>query len=527
MMARWEGWLLACIGIAAVISSLIATRDGVGIDADSAVYLGTAQNIIDGRGETVPFTLFTDTYDARDADAFDGRVPLTHFPPLYPAMVAGIAAPGLSVEQAARLLGALLLGFNLVLVGWLAADLVPNVVVRIVTVILAGIGPVAGDVLLVHGGRTWLFQHGQAMSEGLFTSFALLTLVALRRYMRRQDTGSLVFVAASAALALATRYAGLALVATAAIVVWRSTDDAVARRARRCAAVTVAALSPTMLWQAGVAVLEHASGARSLHWPNRGPSNLAGVFEGWFGLSHWPSTPRHLGLTAIIVMTVVAARRARNHALTALATYLALYTLVVVTTRAFIDASTPTDDRMFSPLQGPTYLLVFGAIGTAMTTTVAWRLTTRGLLRAVGLGIPIGLLLASVHDARLAIERGFPPRPSPPSTVAAVTLLPRDAVIATNVPTQIWEATRRSSMLVPLRVTTVTDEANGAFARQVRELVTVIVRRHGYIVLLGPALGGFGTIRQANESDFEPFRYLQVVRRLRDGVILGVRDTSS
>ena len=140
---------------------------------------------------------------------------------------------------------------------------------------------------------------------------------------------------------------------------------------------------------------------------------------------------------------------------------------------------------------------------------------------AVGYGVPIGLALASAPAAFDLVGDALPGRSAPAATVLAADALPKDALIATNVPTQIWEATRRGSIMVPLRRTTVTDQPNPFFRRELRELVSVLGERGGYIVLLGPDAGGFGILGQANEVDLAGFR-LRVVRRVHDGVILTV-----
>src|SRR2546421_4103917 len=109
-MRRGELWLYAAIGITAAILCLAVTRHRVGFDSDSSAYLGTAQNVLDGHGVTTPFPVFTSEYSPREAESFHGAIPLAHYPPLYPVTLAGIAATGTSVEFAARLLGASLLG---------------------------------------------------------------------------------------------------------------------------------------------------------------------------------------------------------------------------------------------------------------------------------------------------------------------------------------------------------------------------------------------------------------------------------
>lgn len=517
---HWEVLLYILLAAAAAVASGVATRAGVGIDADSAAYLGTAQNIVDGRGITVPFTLFTDEYAPADAARFDGQVPLTHFPPLYPVAVATVASGGLSVESAARLLGAVLFAVNLMLIALLALALVPNAALRLVVVALAAIGPVAADPLGLPG-KTWLFQHSQAMSEGLFTTFVLLTFLAIHRYGSASSGRSLLLIASPAALAVATRYSGIAVVLTAAGAVAASVAGPLIQRVLHGAIVAATAVAPTLLWEVGVSLTDHAPAARSVHSPTGGSPQLAAVFEGWLGTAAWSPALRHLVLAAVVTAVVVAIARNPTKMFRVIGAFVVLYGVVIVLTRAVLDASTPTDARMFLPVQGPFYVLVIGAIGSALVPALARRRVAAPAMRAVGIGVPIALLLAALPDAWRLVGDGLPSRPSVAATVAASASLPRGVLIATNVPTQLWQSNRRSSILVPLRITTSTDAVNASFRDEVRELADVVCRERGYIVLLGPAAGGFGTIRQANEDDFSSFPTLRVIQRLDDGVILG------
>ena len=87
-----SGWAIrwciffALLGMAGL---LLATRLGIGLSTDSAVYIGAARNLESGRGLTVPF--------GREIGA-----PLTIAPPLFSAMLAMIGFFGLDPLTGAR-----------------------------------------------------------------------------------------------------------------------------------------------------------------------------------------------------------------------------------------------------------------------------------------------------------------------------------------------------------------------------------------------------------------------------------------
>ncbi|HVQ39512.1 MAG TPA: hypothetical protein VMS31_18380, partial [Pyrinomonadaceae bacterium] len=97
------------LALLAILIVWLATRFGIGITPDSTVYLDAAHNLLNGRGLT----------------ALTGRgefEPLTHYPPLYPAVLALLTRLGIwfgaqSVEGTARVLNSFIFGANVLLVG--------------------------------------------------------------------------------------------------------------------------------------------------------------------------------------------------------------------------------------------------------------------------------------------------------------------------------------------------------------------------------------------------------------------------
>jgi 4-amino-4-deoxy-L-arabinose transferase-like glycosyltransferase len=191
--------LLALIAVAIVI---LATKFGIGITPDSTVYIETGRNLLNGRGLI--------------ALAPNGELkPMTHYPPLYPSVLALLGLLGLSLETAARLLNAFLFGANVLLVGialrcfsrksfWLP---ILGALLTLTAPDIAGI-------------------HTFALSEPLFLLLALCSLVTLARFLETRDLSWLIAAASLAALAMMTRYVGVALIITgvAALLLVRNGD---------------------------------------------------------------------------------------------------------------------------------------------------------------------------------------------------------------------------------------------------------------------------------------------------------------
>ena len=497
---RGDRWVHVAIAVIAVVLCLVVTRHRVGFDTDSGVYLGTAQNIVDGRGVTTPFPAFTSEYGPRAAAGFRGEMPLTHYPPLYPVLIAGVGVTGIGVEGAARVLGALLLGVNLVLLGLLARRALRSTAAIAMTVALALSGPVSGvDLGPAH---SWLFQHSLAMSESLFIALALGALLLLERHIATGDRRLLFLAAAFAGLATGTRYVGVALVAAGLLVLLPRWRDA--------ALFALVSAVPTAVWTLTNTLFFGGAAPRSLHLSNPHLGGIVDVAEGWLGLARAPTI---VGLTVLVVvvatMGVVVARESAP-VLRIVAWYAVAYFAAVVATRAFFDLSTPFNDRVFSPLQGPFYVLLLGALAT-------WRAP---LMRFVLVGLPVVLFVVALPAGWRVVNRGIPPAPPAEDVFAATNDLPPDALIATNVPTRLWEINGRASISVPARTVAVSGDTNTRFVTQLHELVDVIGEQHGYIVLLGPPKAGFAALLYATEQDLESFPALRVARRTSDGVIL-------
>jgi hypothetical protein len=184
-----------------ILLSLVVTRHSVGLDTDSGPYIGAAYNLRHARGLTTPFTFYTSPYGPVQAVGFRSEVPLTHFPPLFPLLLAGLASFRLSISSAARVMNSLLLGINLVLVGGLALRLTKLrswPVALLAAVLLFG----PGSPTLTSAGRiTWLSLHSSVLSEPLFLIFALTGLLLVHQHVATESRRTLYAAASCCALA--------------------------------------------------------------------------------------------------------------------------------------------------------------------------------------------------------------------------------------------------------------------------------------------------------------------------------------
>jgi len=102
--------IVALVALAGIAGAAIVTRAGSGLDADSITYLDAAQNLAAGRGLALTPGLSVESNPLQ-------RVPLTHHPPLFPAILAMFQTLGVDPLAGARWLNVLLFGVNALLVG--------------------------------------------------------------------------------------------------------------------------------------------------------------------------------------------------------------------------------------------------------------------------------------------------------------------------------------------------------------------------------------------------------------------------
>jgi len=173
------------LAFAGLILVLDATRKGIGVQADSTVYLDAARNLTAGSGLIVM---------SPQAE----MVPLTHYPPLYPVAIGLVSRFGVRVETAARLLNAGLLSLNILLVGVAVAFCLRNSFW--LPVLAAFLMLMAPDILGIHT---------LALSEPLYLATTLAGFLCLALYFENRRPLFLLAAAISIALSTLTRYVGV------------------------------------------------------------------------------------------------------------------------------------------------------------------------------------------------------------------------------------------------------------------------------------------------------------------------------
>jgi hypothetical protein len=465
------------MGLVGVLLILAASPHGLGVRGDSVTYMAAAENMLTGRGFSRPTGI--------------GVKPLTHFPPLFPALLALERAAGIPLTEAARWTNALLFGINIVLLGWMVVRMTGRPWVGVAGAALALVSP------------TLVRNHLWVMSEPLFLTLCLVSLLALASYLESGQLRLLLVAAAAASLALLNRYAAAGLAASGVLGLL-GIPGASNRRARDVIVYSLIVSVPTVLWFVRNArVAGTATNRNFVFHPLTSAEWKAPVQLIWTWLLPFNFTTAALygtaltlgvlllgGLALLIAMGGHGRSRAwaamRSQALvTLVALFIGCYTVMVLITKLFLDAATPIDERIAMP--------VFAGMLALALTGWSWLERRSGRSRwFLGAStVLLGMILLSYapRSARymyrsLTTGLGYTISMVLGSDVSqAAAELDPSLILYTNEPELLYFLTHRNAYMNPNGVDTATLEVNSEFAEDLREMQERIDRGEAGLVI--------------------------------------------
>ena len=503
--------LTVLLGVAACVLLLWITAPyGVGVNSDSLSYIGAAKSLLAGRGLTVRGTQ------------------MTHFPPVYPMVLAGVSLLTRDSVEAARLLNALLFGINAMLVAfaaYLATARKP----------LAAIG--AAAFFLV--SAPILDIHAEAWSEPLFIGLVLTCLLFLSVHVARPRWLMLVSSAVALGLATVTRYVGVALIPMAAVFLLVFREGAMRYRIRDALVTLAVACAPLVVWLFGAAhtgpladrgfavhpaslsqVRQLVGAIYSYTLPVPGPDRLKLAVVG-------------LGVACGIVL-LVAFGKSRKERLNAMdprapaallpvlcVLFSSAYVLFLFLSISFVDASTPADARILSPVFILLLLAVISLVWSGSGALRSWKVR-------LGFGLLLPMLFASnaLRAVSLAVEirregndasyAGLSGRDS--ECLAVLKSLPDSVRVYTNGFATLRLLTHRETVfMVPRKTDPYTLQPNRSFKEEV-EAMRRDCRDNRAVLVYLTAVHRPHLLTQV---EAESFCSLPVLRRLTDATVYG------
>ena len=471
------------------------------VTPDSSSYLSTAGHLAGGEGLTSDFAPDTSSYSIAEQLELARRVPLTEWPPLYPAVLAGGTALGPGALDVARIVHALAVAATAVLAALLVRRAVaPPPLVLAASGLLAVLGPVQASELRLLSVPL-LGQSAFVLSETLFLPLLLAALLVgahVARGGRRTLVAAVVLVAA----ATLTRYVGVAAGAGAAAMVLTTAGVGRRRRLRRATALLLAGPGVVVAWTVVRELLWRAGGGEELAWHPPGSEALVDLIDvagGWFLLPEgWPAALRAFVLLILLAVPVVSALRglrrsgrARDDAtvvLVGLLTAAVALFGVLVLTMAVIDVNVPFAQRTLAPVQ----VLLQLAWVCVLYRWAVHRAGPEWVPTTAVVGVALVLCAGSVAGLgadREAIEEAARTTAEQRAS-SPLRDLPPDVVVVTNEPARAWGETSAQVLLAPRARRMVSGEADPGYGGQLREVDELLARRAGVVAIYPGLLGG-------------------------------------
>jgi hypothetical protein len=523
-LVRFALLALALLGF---FSVLITTRWGVGASPDSVVYIFGARSLAAGQG-------FNTISESGEAQA------ITHHAPFYSVMLALIDFGGPDPLQGGRWLNALLFAGNILLVGLLLQELLPGERAK------ARLAPVIGAGLILFSAML-VEIHSMAWSESLFIFLTLSGFWALSRSIRDQSAGYLVGSAILVALAFLTRYIGVVLVATGGLSILLFSERSLRRKLAQGVLFGLISAGPMGLWLLRNSLAGGSATSRELifHPINRQQLGLAATTLGsWFLIPESSPAPVKIIpylLIGLVIAAVVIFRhrraglqtsRARRVVLSELPVlvrillvFIPLYLAFLLASLSFLDANTPLDSRIFSPIYVTgviltLYFLTEGLKGLRRPAVVRYALISLGLILMAALAArSLNYVQSSYANGIGFTNRWW--RES--STLAALQNYPPGKVVYSNAPEALYLYTERIVRPMPKKYESANQRPNEDYEAELLAMKEQIQNRGGIIVY-------FDVVTRSTQPSAQEILEklgLEVLEQTADGVIYGIKGQSS
>jgi hypothetical protein len=463
-----------------------STPYGLGLVNDSATYVEGATSLLAGKGYV--------------RVSGGGEIkPITHFPPLFSLLLAGLGLAGLDLLHGARVLITLLFGVDILLVGLSVYKISHSMA-------FACLGALLLAVSDLHLG-----VYSFALSEPLFLTLMLAAYISLGESFDRPHWFWSALTGFLLSLAYLTRYAGSSLFLTVVLVLLLLKPN---QMLKRIGIILAAAFLPILAWLGYSLTISGFSslGNRQFQWH---PIPIKTLIEALKNLLTWIAPNdlltaglfwgRILSLISLLLLPGLVAwlawaikqhlRATRlpqklggDYALIfAQILHVVVYLGFLVITLTFFDASTPLNDRILSVVYLPEMILFSSAMAW-LWKRLSGRMTG---LRWILAAFCLVLAIFNVKDGYATMNQigregqGFAHRGISDSTgIQAIRLMP-PTVIYSNKPGAIFLLTGKSAYVAPTPVDPVTGQSRSNYNDDLAQMQRSVRAGEAILVLFG------------------------------------------
>jgi hypothetical protein len=466
--------LLGLMAVAGVYLVLLATRHGVGLGSDSAVYIAAARNWLAG-------------YGLSWVSAGMEASPVTLHAPLYSLVLAGLQVLSIDPLAGARFVNALSFGLEVFLIGYLLKRAIG-----------ASLFSLLGSLLLLAMGEL-IGIHSWAMSDPLYLALSLLGIALLSCFLEWPRWFLLAAAAIAVGLACLTRYVGLALAVACSSALLLDSRAGWRGRLLNSGLLLMLSVGPMGAWFGRNLLLTGQAGGREFgwYWDMLSPAVGQGlpIALNWFlplRLVTWlvqrPAMLWPLAAGGLLIVGLLLWREVKagpGGALRLIVLYLVLYCGSIVFTSVFFKPGSDIDERILFPA----FVCLLAILMSVLRKL--WDYRNRLLRGAVVLLCVVlvrNKLVYSywiVHNLQQDGQRYASSAWRESPTVAAVESL-SPSIIYTDDIAAIYLLANRFSYSIPRRLDAVTNASLPGYPEALRRMRDRIASGEAMLVLFQP-----------------------------------------
>jgi hypothetical protein len=453
-----------------------STPFGLGINTDSVYYVNGARNLLSGNG------FYRDSGE-------EILKPITHFPPLFSILLAGVGLTGLDPLRGGRLVTILLYGGNILLFACLAWQLTRS---RWLALAGAALMTFSSVNLQVY---SWL------MSEPLYICLLLLAFLCSGWYFKKGQYPAVCLLGLLVGLMYLTRYIGLSMLLTGLVLVWLIGGN---RRKKlvHSGLFLLASLPLMILVMTRNYRLTGSTGNRNfiIHWaPFHKISDGIQAFWSWFLPGYDRSSSAALewlltglffglllaGLVVLIWKLLICFHRQAcspfEGLLFALGLHCYIYLGLVFATMNFFDATTVFDDRMLLPVYDIILLLILAFAGWGWNSGSRLQRILAAVAVLVGLGLAVPGAVTSVGELHQD-GRGFIDKLRRESPTMQYIREHDISLFYTNQPPTVYILTGKAGYMVPSPIDSLTLQPRPSYRQDLAMMKGKIRQQDGLLI---------------------------------------------
>jgi hypothetical protein len=492
-------FILTLVAMLACASIYYANVLAVGVTPDSAIYIASAKSLLNGNGLTIP-------------TGIDQPIPMTHFGPLYPALIALLGRTGLDLNFVVKWINILLFTGNVFLIGfivWRGQSGYPL------------LAPLASLYFLV--SEDILTIHSYALSDPLFLLLCTLGLFLFSMYLIKPRALRLLGAIGVLSLAMLTRYAGIALIPTMFVSMIIIQGVRPRRKLLWAAGLSLVASLPLLAWLTRNFLMTKNFYNRELVYHPMAPHDLR---RGLDTLSGWMLPGRITGglrdgLTITIVVTLLVliiaallktsrtAKDARAWKLEQAVPpvfflFLVFYMAVLIFTILFVDAISTFEYRLLSPILTSAAITIFTILPLYLRR--APKLIHAALIFLFLLVISFNAVhalkfVSKAHQGSFKMYAGDGWKEA--EIIQQIKTLPEGIPIYSNADEAIYYVTGRLAVRLPEESNPFTSRQNPNYSDEIDRMREILLQKGGRIVYFtGVTWRGYLPSREELENLF-------------------------